>query len=171
MMYDSITSICTLSTGKTLTIKEMMEIYNTDQIDDAKGMLEYYLVSNDIPDRDSIKERLNNNDDFFLELYKRRWHLVDGEAEANLIKQMLAEELNKEIEVVVYADDVITGWAEDNNLFVIKAKKSAVERWYKGQYGDDNFDEWYNSDYTADDTIGLYNYLVCCNAVFSVREG
>lgn len=84
------------------------------------------------------------------------------------------------VSITVFKDDVIKGWQGNDNLMEIKVARPVAFAWFKETTlesfkGDDNtsdeglFDEWLD-EYTADGTIGLYDWLVNRGFGFKIHD-
>ena len=84
------------------------------------------------------------------------------------------------VSITVFKDDVIKGWQGNDNLMEIEVARPVAFAWFKETTlesfkGDDNtsdeglFDEWLD-EYTADGTIGLYDWLVNRGFGFKIQD-
>lgn len=77
----------------------------------------------------------------------------------------------EQVTMIVYLSDIISNYNGDDNLTEITLSKNDAMDWFYDLTTiktDKSFTEWLESDYSADDTIGLYGWLIKNNRYFTV---
>ena len=72
------------------------------------------------------------------------------------------------LDITIYKDTVILGYAGDDNLIIIKLFEWCVRN-YVTEICKVDYDEWIDN-YTADDTEGLFNFVIMNNCKYELEE-
>ena len=148
-------------------------------------VMNIYAIFNGMEEREEIDPKTYDGyyKDALVELAREFVYEFYGTDEYNndmgyLMDPWLTDKLTKlfpsresEITLITYLSDIIKNYHGDDNLAEITIKgKVAIDWFYTEEKGDEqkSFWEWYRSDYTADDTIGLYDWLLENNKEFKV---
>lgn len=87
------------------------------------------------------------------------------------LKEMFPPKEPGKITLIVFLSDIISNYNGDDNLTEITLEEQDAIEWYYDTPKKDmhkSFWNWYMSDYTADDTVGLYSWLIENKKNFSV---
>ena len=85
------------------------------------------------------------------------------------ISNLLSLEQSQTILVVAYCPDEYYTAERDDNLAVLEVEKDFLKSWLDIPT-DEKLQEWYVSQYTADDTVGLFEAAKEANALLSVES-
>ena len=87
------------------------------------------------------------------------------------LKELFPPKETNKLTLIVFLSDIISNYNGDDNLTEITLNEEDAIDWYYDTPKKDihkSFWDWYKSDYTADDTVGLYSWLIENKKNFSV---
>ncbi len=70
--------------------------------------------------------------------------------------------------IMIYKDTVTLQYEGDDNLMIIKVPEECIKR-YVTEICKADYEEWINS-YTADDTEGLFNFVIMNDYKYELEE-
>ena len=70
--------------------------------------------------------------------------------------------------IIIYKDTVTLEYEDDDNLIIVKVPEECIKR-YVTEICKANYDEWIKS-YTADDTEGLFNFVIMNDYKYELEE-
>ena len=72
------------------------------------------------------------------------------------------------VDITIYKDTVTLQYEGDDNLMIVKVPEECIKR-YATEIRKANYDEWIKS-YTADDTEGLFNFVIMNDYKYELEE-
>ena len=72
------------------------------------------------------------------------------------------------VDIIIYKDTVTLQYEGDDNLMIVKVPEECIKR-YATEICKENYDEWIKS-YTADDTEGLFNFVIMNDYKYELEE-
>ena len=139
-----------------------------------KGDRDIFSVWNDFKDLCYEYEYIYFDTDDFLDTTDKFF--------TEMLMEMFPVPKPELIGVTAYKSDVIKGWDGDDNLLYIEAEEPVIFAWFtetaldsfkpdkeEGVSDKGLFEEWLH-EYTADDTVGLYDWIINRGFTCKVKE-
>lgn len=72
------------------------------------------------------------------------------------------------VDIIIYKDTVTLQYEGDDNLMILKVSEECIKK-YVTEICKADYDEWIKS-YTADDTEGLFNFVIMNDYKYELEE-